>query len=166
MTQQFDEVFILDGEQTTTPSRPLDGYLKTKPIPSGSMEDVEAYRTGSAALLRGYIGTWTVRDDMLYLVGLDGLPNGPAMLWDVFPEAGGDGVFAEWYTGKVRVNQGGLYRYSKPYRHVKHQMEIVLQVVSGRVTRRSVVYNDPPPPDDPPPLKKKWWQMLRSRVLG
>lgn len=159
MTQQFDEVFILDGEQTTTPSRPLDGYLNTKPRPSVSVDEVEAYLTGSTGLHRGYIGTWTVRDDMLYLVGLDGPPNGPAMLWELFPDAGGDGVFAEWYTGKVRINQGVLYRYSKPYRHVKHQMEIVLEVVSGRVTQRSVVYNDPPPPEEPLP-KKKWWQRL------
>lgn len=165
MTWQFDEVFILDGEQTTTSSRPLAGYRKDTSEqyePVDEVAAVEAYRMASSGLLRGYQGTWTLRDDKLYLIKLEGPPIGPAMLWEVFPDAGDDGVFAEWYTGEVRVNQGGLYWYSKPRRHVKHQMEIVLEVVSGRVRHRSVVYNDPPPPEEPPP-KKKWWQRLWAR---
>lgn len=151
MTQQFDEAFIIDGQQTTMSSRPLDSYFKGRHCPFDPL--------ASTALRRGYKGAWTLRHDKLYLVELEGyLPDGGRMmLWDLFPDVGREGVLADWYTGTLRINQGQIYRYSKPYRRVKHEMEIVLEVVSGRVTHRSVTFNEPPPlevPESP----KRWWQ--------
>lgn len=161
MTQQFDEAFILDGKQTTTSSSPLAQYFQKNPLPSPPSVDAQPFDYSLfSALRRGYKGTWTLLDDKLYLIGLEGPTGDGTMIWEVFPDAGDEGVFADWFTGPLHINQGGIYRYSKPYRHTKHQMEIVLEVVAGLVTHRSIVYNEPPPPVEPPP-PQKWWQKMR-----
>jgi hypothetical protein len=154
MTQQFDEGIIIDGGQTTISDRPLDSYFEGKPWPFDPL--------ASTALRRGYKGNWTLRDEKLYLVELEGyLPDGGRMmLWDLFPDAGDEGVFAHWFTGTLKVPQGQFYRYSKPYRHIKPQTEIIVEVVSGCVTHRGVIFNEPPPPEDPPEPPKRWWQRL------
>jgi hypothetical protein len=66
MTQQFDEAFILDGQQTTTSSRPLSQYFEKNPRPSPPPVGAQPFDPSmSSALRRGYKGTWTLRDEKL-----------------------------------------------------------------------------------------------------
>ena len=71
------------------------------------------------ALWRGYIGTWEVLGDRLYLVAIHKLVlNGPGtnLLETVFPGYP-DRVFAHWYSGTLRIPQGEILKYV----HMGHQ---------------------------------------------
>jgi len=63
------------------------------------------------ALWRGYIGTWEIVGDRLYIVGLSGtLKDGTeATLETVFPGYP-DRVFAHWYSGTLRIPEGPCIR--------------------------------------------------------
>jgi hypothetical protein len=59
------------------------------------------------ALWRGYIGTWELDDDRLYLLSLD-VPFSKGASPDmsrIFPHASGR-VFADWFSGTLMLPQG------------------------------------------------------------
>jgi len=71
-----------------------------------------AFKFTSTALYRGYIGTWQIIKDRLYLVKLEAkLEQGqPMTLGDLFlgfPNR----VFAHWFSGRVRLPRGELLEY-------------------------------------------------------
>jgi hypothetical protein len=70
------------------------------------------FRETCTALWRGYVATWEMLGERLYLVGLDGVLRGGqiatvALIFPGFP----DRVFAHWYSGVLRIPMGKLLRY-------------------------------------------------------
>jgi len=84
--------------------------------------------TRSTACWRGYIGTWQVEDDRLYLAALEGRYRlvGPRL-------------FAEWFTGLLRVPQGPVSHYVHMGFETTFERELYLQVVDGVVVDREMV---------------------------
>jgi hypothetical protein len=73
------------------------------------------FEATSTALWRGYVGTWEIMNDRLYLVALDGCmlldsKQTDVMLKDVFPHYP-EGLFAQWYSGELRCTRGKLLNY-------------------------------------------------------
>ena len=97
---------------------------------------------------RGYVGTWEVIDDRLYIVGLQGLfDNGdPASLADFFPEQP-DRAFAHWYTGTLTVHEGARRRDDASRYSRACEVCTVLIVECGRVNSRREVREDNDDPD-------------------
>ena len=100
MTAQIGERLIYDGREVSMCSQPLDGYFAL----GGRSPEFESNCT---ALWRGYVGTWEIVGDRLYIVSLSGtLKDGTdATLETVFPGYP-DRVFAHWYTGTLRIPEG------------------------------------------------------------
>ena len=69
------------------------------------------FGTTSSACWRGYVGTWQVIDNHLYLIELSAVSqNGDSLsLSDVFD--GQEKVFAHWFNGEVRCPEGKLLNY-------------------------------------------------------
>lgn len=105
MTAQIGERLIYDGREVSMCSEPLGEFFAL----GGRKPEFESNCT---ALWRGYVGTWEIVGDRLYIVGLSGrLKDGTeATLETVFPGYP-ERVFAHWYSGTLRIPEGQLLEY-------------------------------------------------------
>jgi hypothetical protein len=102
LTIQAGDILSYNGEKTTIATEPLKPYLKTR-------SDV-SFIYKSTALVRGYIGTWKIRNKKLYLISLLGFVNNNEKvdLNYLFPNK--IEVFAGWYSGDIRIPEGELLK--------------------------------------------------------
>jgi len=100
MTIQAGDILSYNGEKTTIAIEPLKPYLETR-------SDV-GFILKSTALVRGYIGTWEIRNKKLYLASLVGFieNNEQVDLNYLFPKQ--TEVFANWFSGDIRIPDGKL----------------------------------------------------------
>ena len=100
MTIQAGDILSYNGEKTTIATEPLKPYLETR-------SDV-SFIFKSTALVRGYIGTWKIKNKKLYLVTLVGFieNNEKVNLKYLFPNK--TEVFADWFSGDIRIPEGDL----------------------------------------------------------
>ena len=135
MTAQFSELLMLEGQQHSLCSYPLASYFAL------GGESV-AFRASSTALSRGYIGTWEILDQRLYLIGLQGWleDESPVSLETVFsgyPER----VFAHWFSGTLRLPQGQLLHYVHGGFGSCYEQDLLIDVSRGVVTAKRVRVN-------------------------
>jgi hypothetical protein len=100
MTIQAGDILSYSGEKTTIATEPLKPYLETR-------SDV-GFIFKTTALVRGYIGTWEIRNKKLYLASLVGFiqNNKQVDLNYLFPNK--TEVFANWFSGDIRIPDGKL----------------------------------------------------------
>ena len=102
MTIQAGDILSYQGKKTTIATEPLKIYLETR-------SDVSfIYKT--TALVRGYIGTWEIKNKKLFLVSLLGFIENKEQvdLNYLFPNE--TEVFANWYSGEIRIPEGELLK--------------------------------------------------------
>ena len=138
MTAQFSETLILRGEKLSLCTEPLGRYLEIIDSPINFVWE-------STANWRGYLGTWKIEAERLYLASITGriTVNGALRelgIEDVFPGYP-DGVFAHWYTGELRCPRGNLNRYVHQGYASEYQFDIFIAVQKGRVTGERIVMN-------------------------
>lgn len=106
MTAQVPEILLYKEHRLNIRDgcEPLADYLK---ITGASPKFV----ISSTALWRGYMATWEIKNERLYLVCLDGeiYEQGPASIATIFPDYP-DRVFAHWYSGTLSAPQGELLK--------------------------------------------------------
>jgi len=100
MTIQVPETLYYQGEKVAMGETPLWVYFEM-----GGVRP--RFEKSCTALRRGYIGTWEIVGDRLYLIGLTArLEDGTnATLETIFPGFP-DRVFAHWYSGTIQLPQG------------------------------------------------------------
>jgi len=138
MTAQISEKLKYKGKKYDMCSEPLKAYfalagIKFKP------------KVICSALSRGYVGSWKIIDDRLYLVKLK---NGydkdaKSCMAEYFPDHP-DGVFAEWYSGKIRLPQGELLKYVHGGYASVYESDLFLTVKNGILTKTKVCHNTNP----------------------
>jgi hypothetical protein len=134
MTAQIGEALMNEGEPTWMAFCP--------PIPEAhpriialSDEDIEnLIRNGTSSILfstacwRRYRGTWEIRDGRFYLVELIGR----------FQLRGDDPLFADWFTGVLRIPQGELLEYVHMGFGSVYERELHIKIENGIVTASQV----------------------------
>ena len=102
MTIQAGDILTYRGEKTTIATEPLKSYLEIH-------SDV-GFILKSTGLVRGYIGTWEIKNNQLYLISLLGFVenNKKVDLNYLFPNK--MEVFASWYSGDIRIPEGELLK--------------------------------------------------------
>lgn len=136
--RQVPEKLIYEGEEHVPCSIPLhDYFLKT-----GTQPDFVSPRTG---LRRGYIGTWKIVDGRLYLIGLHGTLAGgrEASLATLFPD-NPESVFADWYSGILRIPQGELLEYVHGGFASAFVRDLFIDIERGEVRKTYIQENDAP----------------------
>ncbi len=135
MTAQISENLIYDGQEVGMCTNPLGDYFAF----GGERPD---FAYNCTALWRGYVGTWEIVDDRLYLIALHGtLEDGSeAMLATVFRDYP-DRVFAHWYTGTIRIPQGKLLNYVHMGYGSTYEGDIFLELEKGVVTCTRIQQN-------------------------
>ena len=135
MTAQTPEILIIDGERHAMRAEPLEEYFAlTGHRPSFSWP--------STACFRGYIGTWSIIDDRLYLVDFEGWrPDRSKMtLTDLFPQHSGK-VLADWFSGKVELPTGKLLHYIHLGYASIYEKDIILKFRNGVLLSRRMRNN-------------------------
>lgn len=134
MTAQFPEKIIYQVKMHGMASEPLHYYLREleEPIKTSGV---------NTACWRGYIGTWELRDNKLYLIDLktknsEGMDVG---IEYVFP--GKQEVFADWYSGEIRIPQGQLLSYVHRFYDSVYERDILLMFGNGCLVNTRTVDN-------------------------
>ena len=142
MTAQIPEKLKYKGKKYDMCSEPLRAYfaltgIKFKP------------RVICSALSRGYVGSWKIIDDRLYLVKLKNryAKNAKSCMAEYFPDHP-DRVFAEWYSGKLRLPQGELLKYIHGGYASIYESVLFLTIKNGILTKAKVCHNANPDEGD------------------
>lgn len=135
MTAQIKEKLIYKGRKLNMAAEPLGRYLAKR-----YDLQVNLHSLGTACW-RGYMGEWEVRGDKLYLIKLKinlyhEARNGMDYL---FP--GQKEVFAEWFTGIVRVPTGDMLRYVHMGYASIFEKDLFLTFEEGILTDERIVDN-------------------------
>jgi hypothetical protein len=135
MTAQFQENLIYEGQQLGMCTTPLGEYFAM----GGNAPEFEYNCT---ALWRGYIGTWEIVDDRLYLIELCGTlkDGGEASVATIFPDYP-DRVFAHWYSGTIRIPQGRRLKYVHMGYASTYERDMLLEIEKGILKKTFVRHN-------------------------
>ena len=135
MTAQIAEILLYEGKKLSMCTEPLKDYF----LLSGNYPQFELNCT---ALWRGYIGSWEIRDQRLYLVGLEGiLEDGTDFsLTTLFPDYP-DRVFAHWYSGTIRIPQGKQLKYVHSGYRSTFEKDLLIEIDQGVVISTRIRHN-------------------------
>lgn len=139
-TAQAPDVLIYKGEKKHLLSNPLEDFYEmgNRKRPKFMVEPF----TISSGNWRGYVATWEIENDRLYLREVKAwLCPGPneasckkVTLEGIFPGKVRDGrVSAEWFTGKLRIPDGEQLRYIHAGYASIYERDIIFDVTKGTV---------------------------------
>ena len=138
MTAQFSEDLMYEGQVLSMQTEPLAPWLDALPEPL----QFEEFCT---ACWRGYIGSWEIINDRLYLVGISAnwLDGTPVHLEQLFPGYE-QRVFAHWFTGMIRCAQGELLKYVHGGFGSTYERDLLLYFTDGVMFKTEIRHNNPP----------------------
>lgn len=134
MTAQIHELLILDGVKMSMAFCPPlpDGHPRIyEPSSDGGVRDEGDSIFRSTACWRGYRGTWEIRDGRFYLVELLGQ----------FRLREGGPVFAEWFSGVLRVPKGEMLHYVHMGFGSIYAEELHIKIENGVVVATRIIDN-------------------------
>jgi hypothetical protein len=123
-------------------SEPLEDYFS-----QSGMKPM--FRFPHTALWRGYVGRWEIIDDRLFLTHLEGLHEhgSEVTVATVFPGFP-DKVFAQWYSGTLRIPQGEMLNYVHMGYGSTYERDLLLEVEWGVVVATKMRHNEIEATDD------------------
>jgi hypothetical protein len=95
-----------------------------------------------STLWRCYVGTWEIRQDRLYLIGIDARrQDGSNLTLDHLFPGYPKRVFAHWYYGTLRVPQGNKLEYVHMGYASMYESDLLIGVEAGVVVKTEVRHN-------------------------
>lgn len=129
MTAQCRERLIYNGEEY---------YLATEPLASYLIKHDIRFIAPHTACWRGYIGSWLIEDNKLYLVDLKANISEGNKKFGADKEVGLDflfpgqtKVFANWYSEVIRIPHGKMMKYVHQGYASLYEKELFLRFESG-----------------------------------
>jgi hypothetical protein len=137
MAAQKADMIVMDGVNMELYSNPLEEYWikRRKKRPPFYALDV---------CRRGYIATWNILDDQLFLTDIEGdiekgfLFGGKAKkctLKSLFKRPGAEGVKADWFSGKLRIPKGKMTQYEHSGYDSRFERELIITIDKGNVIK-------------------------------
>ena len=136
MTAQVPEVLLYDNQTLSMCTVPLlDYFYLTKNEPK--------FRVNCTALWRGYIGTWEIVEDRLYLIAIDDahFEDGKKVTLETLFPGFTNRVFAHWYTGKIRAPKGELINYVHGGFDSTYEQDLIFQIKKGLIIKVEITNN-------------------------
>jgi hypothetical protein len=99
MTAQIYECLYYNGRKLKMAYLPLEMYLD-------QLEEKPDFFSPSTANLNGYIGTWEIKYNKLYLIEIEAHIRGKGIVGIDYFFPNQKEVFASWFTGEVRIPEG------------------------------------------------------------
>lgn len=134
MTAQAGERLFYKGEEIWMAAEPLNQYLKNR-------SDI-SFVSPSTACWRGYYGQWEIKDNKLGLIGLKAYIEGyrEVGLNYLFPDK--NKVFANWFSGEIRVPQGEMLDYVHMGYASLYEKDLFLVIENGTLVNQYEVDNE------------------------
>ena len=102
------------------------------------------FRWKHSAHWRGYLGSWEIRNDRLYLIGLSGtLMDGTKVCLDTLFPGFAERVFAHWFSGRLRLGRGDIVHYEHMGFASRYAVEVFLDVERGVAIGEHKEHNEP-----------------------
>jgi hypothetical protein len=147
-TAQAPDRLIYNGETYDLFSNPLESRYEKENRPSFWI----APNTRSSGNWRGYVATWEILNDQLYLVKINSwlCRNSAenksdcrqANLKELFGESVvDDRVSASWFSGSLRVPDGKQLQYVHAGYASVYERDIMFEVEAGKIIKREVIDN-------------------------
>jgi hypothetical protein len=135
MTAQISENLKYKDEELSMCANPLDVWLRY------AGKDI-TFGLSSTACWRGYVGSWEIVDNYLYLVSVDARDEqGNYMgIKRLFPDSSLP-VFAHWYSGEVRCPKGRLLEYVHGGYASSYEKDLFLKFERGVLVKEWEVNN-------------------------
>lgn len=109
-TSQYLDLLIVGDTTFELCNFPLEVYLEHKGNRIIGQHKLEVKET---ALYRGYIATWELKNDSLFLVHLKDGQDKDAKEISLFDEFGSNRIFSYWVTDMLRCLQGEVLQYDE-----------------------------------------------------
>jgi hypothetical protein len=133
MTAQARERLIFNGNETSMAAEPLNQYLQNK--------DDKIFISPSTACWRGYYGHWEIKDSKLYLIGLKAYIEGYKEVGLDYLFPGQKEVFANWFSGEVRIPQGEMLEYVHMGYASMYDSDLLLVFENGKLVNQYEIDN-------------------------
>lgn len=145
-TAQQPDVLIYKGKTYDLFANPLEAFYPDEKKRPRYVVEPGVMSTGN---WRGYVATWTIEDNFLYLVKIDAwtCPRNfkncqKVDLARLFGSKYRDGkVKADWFSGDLRIPDGKMLQYVHMGYGSVYDREITLTVDSGKFVKESIVDN-------------------------
>ncbi len=135
MTAQISEKLLFEGNKHAMCTNPLSEFCAL----GGQLP---RFASNSTALWRGYVGTWEIVSDRLYLIELHGeLESGEDANLETVFSGYGDRVFAHWYSGIIRLPQGKMLEYVHMGYGSTYERDLLLEFEKGILISRRIKVN-------------------------
>ncbi len=124
---------------------------------------------------RGYVATWEIDGEELYLKGIDSyLCSGQTeisckkvKLKDLFPgKVQNDRILADWFTGKLRIPDGKQLQYVHMGYGSSYERDIILDIQKGKVGELTIVDNTKATLPDPMTAARTELELLKNSNVG
>ena len=143
MTAQASDLIRYQGEMESLCTEPLRPYLEREGI---KFEPLIVMTSN----WRGYVSTWEIADNRLYLTSIGGSTRGGRLsLSSLFPahprfllSRRTKPVFADWYTGTLRIPRGKQLECVHTSYGGVYAEDVLITVEKGIVTGAEVRKND------------------------
>ena len=138
-TAQIPEKILYEGESGSLLTNPLESYFgKDNPRPE--------FAAPHTACWRGYIGSWEIREDTLYLVDItawmkDGSGRSVPVEFETLFPGKTKPMKADWFTGTLRIPRGKPIRYVHMGYQTVYEEEVHLRIEAGKVADRQRIDN-------------------------
>ena len=134
MTAQYREKLIYKGKQVGMSTLPLSQYFET-------LEEKPVFEVQNTACWRAYFGTWEIKDDKLYLIDFNGNGEGWQKVGIDYIFPGQKEVFANWFTGEIKIKSGELLEYVHAGFESLYEKETILTFQEGRFINSKTIDN-------------------------
>jgi hypothetical protein len=142
MSEQLADKIILDGVEMALYSNPLEQYWTGRKKPDFLV---------TPECRRGYVATWEILDEELFLKDITGLLKPsfmhlrfrltPCTLKRLFPASKRKPVKAVWFTGRLRIPDGKMTRFDDHDYDSRFERDIIITIDEGSVIRRVILDN-------------------------
>ena len=137
MTDQILESIIIDGKKYPFDGQPFDPYLEVR-------DDI-IFHSLQTSLYRGYVGTWEIYRDHLYLIEISGdmitNENDGHRLMKPYKDSSNveylfskrSPIMAGWFTGRLRIDLGYEHKNFDTGYCSKLEKERTIEIAHGVV---------------------------------
>lgn len=137
MTAQIHERLYYKTKRHGMTAEPLAYYW-------GLVGGRPRFQLRNTALWRGYVGSWRVTKDRLYLIGLEGVfEDGSELTLEALFSGYPERVFAHWFSGRVRLPQGNIIEYIHMGYASVYEADLFLDFEDGVLVREELKSNLP-----------------------
>jgi len=137
MAAQKADIIEMDGETMDLYTNPLEEYWTKEKKKRPPFYALDVCR-------RGYIATWGIRDNQLYLTEIEGDVENRSLfgsrskkftLKTLFKKHAPGGVKADWFCGKLRIPRGNMTQFEDDGYNSRFERELILTINKGDVIK-------------------------------